>query len=78
MRVTLQTEENIRAGVAPRGSRQAVLKFGAVESVRESYHAEEDCHSSKVCCRTFVTPSVSCESRRFHRRSRIDTRVGDR
>jgi len=40
--VTLQTEDNIRAGMAPAEAyRQAVLKFGAVGSVRESYHAEE-------------------------------------
>jgi hypothetical protein len=40
--VTLQKEENIRAGMAPvEAHRQAALKFGAVESIRESYHAEE-------------------------------------
>ncbi|HUZ96319.1 MAG TPA: ABC transporter permease [Edaphobacter sp.] len=40
--VTLQTEENLRAGMAPaEAHRQALLKFGAVGSVRESYHAEE-------------------------------------
>jgi hypothetical protein len=40
--VTLQTEDNIRAGMAPaEAHRQAVLKFGAVGSVRETYHAEE-------------------------------------
>ncbi len=39
--LALQTEENIRAGMAPaEAHRQAVLKFGAVEAVRESYHAE--------------------------------------
>ena len=36
-----QTEENIRAGMAPgEASRQARLKFGAVEAVRAEYHAE--------------------------------------
>ncbi|MGH9344747.1 MAG: ADOP family duplicated permease [Terriglobia bacterium] len=40
--VALQTEENMRAGMAPaEAQRQAVLKFGAAESIRESYHAEE-------------------------------------
>ena len=40
--VTLQTEENLRAGMAPaEAHRQALLKFGAVGSVRENYHAEE-------------------------------------
>jgi predicted permease len=40
--VTLQTEDNIRAGMAPAEAyRRAVLKFGAVGSIRESYHAEE-------------------------------------
>ena len=36
-----QTEENIRAGMAPaEAARQARLKFGAVEAVRADYHAE--------------------------------------
>jgi len=40
--IALQTEENIRAGMsADEASRQAKVKFGAVEAVRESYHAEE-------------------------------------
>ncbi|MGA7524070.1 MAG: ABC transporter permease [Acidobacteriaceae bacterium] len=37
-----QTEEFVRAGVSPEEAhRQARLKFGAVEAVREQYHAEE-------------------------------------
>ena len=37
-----QTAENLRAGMAPEEARrQAVLKFGAVEAVREEYHAEQ-------------------------------------
>ena len=37
-----QTEENLRAGIAPaEARRQAVLKFGAVQAVRENYHAEQ-------------------------------------
>lgn len=40
--LAMQPEENVRAGMAPaEAHRQALLKFGAVESVRESYHAEE-------------------------------------
>jgi predicted permease len=40
--ITLQTEENVRAGMtAEEAQRQAVLKFGSVPQVRESYHAEE-------------------------------------
>src|SRR5215467_10278503 len=36
--LALQTAENIRAGLSPdEARRQAVLKFGAVEAVRESY-----------------------------------------
>ena len=39
--VILQTEENMRAGMTPaEARRQAVLKFGAVEAIRERYHAE--------------------------------------
>ena len=40
--LALQTEENLRAGMSPaEARRQAALKLGAVQSVRESYHAEE-------------------------------------
>jgi predicted permease len=39
--VASQTEENIRAGMAPEEARrQAHLKFGAAEAIRENYHAE--------------------------------------
>ena len=40
--LALQIEENIHAGMtAAEARRQAILKFGPVEAVRESYHAEE-------------------------------------
>src|SRR6266849_2052597 len=40
--IATQTEENIRAGMTPEQARRhARLKFGAVEAVREDYHAEE-------------------------------------
>jgi hypothetical protein len=40
--LALQTAENLRAGMTPaEARRQAVLKFGAVEAVREDYHAEQ-------------------------------------
>ena len=40
--VSRQTEENLRSGMAPaEARRQAVLKFGAVEAIREQYHAEK-------------------------------------
>jgi predicted permease len=36
--IALQTEDNIRAGLAPdEARRQAVLKFGAVEAIKEDY-----------------------------------------
>ncbi|HEY6968225.1 MAG TPA: ABC transporter permease [Candidatus Angelobacter sp.] len=39
--IALQTEENLRAGLPPaEARRQAILKFGAVESVKENYRAE--------------------------------------
>ena len=39
--VALQAEENVRAGLsADEAWRQARLKFGSVEAVRESYHSE--------------------------------------
>lgn len=37
--LALQTEENLRAGLSPvEERRQAVLKFGAVEAMQESYY----------------------------------------
>jgi len=40
--LALQIEENIHAGMtATEARRQAILKFGPAEAVRESYHAEE-------------------------------------
>jgi predicted permease len=40
--IALQAAENLRAGMPPsEARRQAVLKFGAREGVRDNYHAEE-------------------------------------
>lgn len=40
--LAMQTEENIRAGMAPEEARrQARLKFGTVAAVREEFHGEE-------------------------------------
>ncbi len=40
--ISMQTEENVRAGMPPEEAhRQARLKLGAVERIREQYHAEE-------------------------------------
>ena len=43
LHLAAQTEENIRAGMTPKEARrQARLKFGAVDVVREAYHSEDD------------------------------------
>lgn len=40
--IAMQTEENLRAGIAPSEARwQALLKWGATQAVREQYHAEK-------------------------------------
>src|SRR5580658_10192779 len=40
--LSLQTEENLRAGMPQaEARRRAVLKFGAVEAIREGYHREQ-------------------------------------
>jgi predicted permease len=40
--IALQTSENLRAGLSPEEARRrAVLKFGAVESIRESYRDQK-------------------------------------
>lgn len=37
-----QTEENLRSGMTPtEARRQAILKFGPVETIQEQYHAEK-------------------------------------
>jgi hypothetical protein len=42
LHIAIQTEENIRVGMIPEEARRhAHLKFGAVEAIRENYHAEE-------------------------------------
>src|SRR5271166_1118136 len=39
--IALQTAENLRAGLSPvEARRQAKLKFGGVEAIKEDYHAE--------------------------------------
>ena len=41
--LAFQTEENLRAGMSPvEARRQAVLKFGAAEAIREEHHAEQE------------------------------------
>lgn len=40
--LSMQTEENIRAGMAPEEAcRQARLKFGGIETLQQQFHAEE-------------------------------------
>jgi MacB-like periplasmic core domain len=40
--ITLQTEENLRAGFSPvEARRQAMLKFGGVEAMKQDYRAEQ-------------------------------------
>ena len=40
--IAIQTEENIRSGMTPEEARRnSILKFGAVDTVREQYHAEQ-------------------------------------
>src|ERR1700690_4009765 len=40
--LALQTEENLRAGLPPaEARRQAVLKLGAAQAIREQHHAEQ-------------------------------------
>jgi hypothetical protein len=40
--LALQTEENLRAGMSPtEARRQAALKLGAAQAIRERHHAEQ-------------------------------------
>ena len=57
--IALQTEENLRAGMpAAEARRQAVLKFGAVEAVREHYHAEHSLPVFENLAQDLVVPSL--------------------
>src|ERR1700686_3898154 len=41
--IALQTEENLRAGLSPvKARRQAMLKFGGVEAMKQDYRAERE------------------------------------
>ena len=67
--VALQTEENVRLGMSPQEARrQALLKLGAIEAIRERYREETACLCSNVCNRMFALPCVSCENPQASRR----------
>ena len=64
--IAIQTEENIRAGMTPEEARrQARLKFGGVEVIREQFHARagDSAAPRKPSLRTFATLCVSCANR---------------
>src|ERR1700685_1684560 len=60
--LALQTEENLRAGMSPaEARRQAALKLGAAEAIRERHHAEQSfplvenlLHDLRYACRMLV------------------------
>ena len=55
-RLAFQTEENLRAGMAPaEARRQAALKLGAAQAIRERHHAERAFHSLRICSSTCGT-----------------------
>jgi hypothetical protein len=57
--IAAQADENTRVGMTPQeANRRARLRFGAVQVVRESYHAEECRPFVEIFCWTFVMRSV--------------------
>lgn len=53
--LALQTADNIRAGLPPaEARRQAVLKFGAVEAIKEEYRAHRGLHFLETLARDFA------------------------
>jgi hypothetical protein len=59
--LALQTQVNVRAGMpATEARRQAALKFGAVEAIRESYRAgrgladDRNCLTGLSLCLSYV------------------------
>ena len=54
--LAFQIEENLHAGMSPaEARRQAALKLGAAEAIREHHHAEQSFPSSRICSSTCAT-----------------------
>jgi hypothetical protein len=46
--IALQTADNLRAGLSPiEARRQALLKFGSIEAMKDTYRDQRGLHSSK-------------------------------
>lgn len=53
--LALQTADNIRAGLLPvEARRQAILKFGAIEAIKEDYRAQRGILSIETLARDFA------------------------
>ena len=51
--LAFQTEENLSAGMAPaEARRQARLKLGAAEAIREHHHLEQSLPFVRICFKT--------------------------
>jgi len=78
--VALQTEENVRFGMSPvEGRRQALLKLGAIEAVRERYYEEKslpllECFAAGLSLRFTSVAKVSG----LHGYSGVDARTWNR
>ena len=60
--IAMQTAENLRAGLSPiEARRQALLKFGSVEAIKDIYRDREDCRSSKRSSAIRAMRSGACE-----------------
>jgi hypothetical protein len=58
--IAMQTEENLRAGLSPiEARRQALLKFGGVEAVKEIYRDQRD---SRLSRRSFAIRAMRCDA----------------
>ena len=54
--LTFQTEENLRAGMSSgEARRQAAIKLGSAEAIREHHHAEQSLPSWRICSSTCAT-----------------------
>jgi hypothetical protein len=63
--IALQTAENVRAGLSPvEARRQAMLKFGGVEAVKEEYRAERGLLFVEILLQDVRYAIRTCSARR--------------
>src|SRR5437588_9950715 len=77
--LALQAAENVRAGLSPtEARRQAVLKFGAVESIREDYRAQKGLPFLETLIQDTRYRTSTCSRRSTRLDSSVPTKLSRR